>query len=193
MTDPDELGRAIESIARALDGVAARWAIGGSMASATHGEPRATNDVDVVAELDEPRARRLTQLLGIDFYADADIAAEAVRTRGSFNVIDKRSFIKIDVFVPPPGPMGMGQLDRRQFLEIVPSLGALPVLGPEDVVLQKLRWYEIGGRASDRQWRDIVSVLCASGGALDDRYLDEVAAGAGLADLLRKARLDAAS
>jgi hypothetical protein len=88
MTDPDELGRTLAAVAAALDGLAVPWAIGGSLASAAYGEPRATNDVDIIALLDERTAVGLTQRLGEGFYADAEAAREAARSRGSFNVID---------------------------------------------------------------------------------------------------------
>ena len=47
--------------------------------------PRATNDIDIVASLDATGARRLPGLLGTAFYADPDVAEEAVRRRASFN------------------------------------------------------------------------------------------------------------
>jgi hypothetical protein len=193
MNEADELAQALVSLADAFDALSVTWAIGGSLASAAHGEPRSTNDVDVIALLDEARARQLTTLLAPTFYADADAAAEAVRARGSFNVIDNRSILKIDVFVPADGPLGAGQLDRRRSLDLLPGVRAFPVLGPEDIVLQKLRWHHLGGAVSDRQWRDIVSVLRQGTGTLDDEYLDSAAASGGLGELLDRARRDAAS
>lgn len=191
MTDPDEIGRALVALARAFDALSVTWAIGGSIASAAYGEPRATNDVDVIAVLTESVARDFVQLLGADFYADADSAADAARRHSSFNVIDNRSFIKIDVFVPARGPLGSGQLDRLQILEILPGFGGLPLLGPEDVILQKLRGYRLGGGASDRQWRDIVSVLRIARDEIDHAYLDVVATSEDLSALLARARDDA--
>lgn len=190
MTDIDELAATLASLAEAFDTLGVVWAIGGSVASAFYGEPRASNDVDVIAMLDEANARRLPALLGDRFYADADMAAEAVRTHRSFNVIDTRAFVKVDIFVPAPGPLGCDQLNRRQHAVVLPRLGPLPILGAEDVVLQKLRWYRMGGEISDRQWRDIVSVLQLTRD-LDDTYLDGVAQATGLTELLRKARHDA--
>jgi hypothetical protein len=191
MSDLTELAATVVAVADALDATGAPWAIGGSLASAAHGEPRATNDVDVVAILDAAQARQFGRSLGGTFYFDEDMALEAVRARGSFNVIDKRVAYKIDVFVPGPGPLGSGQLDRRRNLDVFPGIRELPVLGPEDIVLQKLRWYVTGGEVSDRQWRDIVSVLRTIGPELDDTYLDAVAGPAGFAALLARARADA--
>lgn len=73
-------------------------------------------------------------------------------------------------------------------MRTLPLVGGIevPVLGPEDVVLQKLRWFAIGGEVSERQWRDLVAVLRA--GPLDDAYLDEVAEATGLEVLLTRAR-----
>jgi len=191
MTDPDEIGQALAVIARAFASLAVKWAIGGSIASAAHGEPRATNDVDIIALLTEKNARAFAQQLGASFYADADVAAEAARRHSSFNVIDNRTFIKIDVFVPAPGPLGAGQLDRLQMLPILGGVDDLPVLGPEDVILQKMRWYQLGGEVSDRQWRDIVSVLRIARDVLDIGYVLEVASENGLAGVLARARKDA--
>jgi hypothetical protein len=193
VTDPEELARALGAIADALDALGATWAIGGSLASAVHGEPRATNDIDIIARLSEASARQLAVRLGPDFYADPDVMAEGARARSSFNVVDTRSFIKIDVFVPPRGPLGEGQLERRVTLSVIPGLRDLPVLGAEDVVLQKLRWYQAEGRTSDRQWRDIVAVLRTGGDRLRADYLEEVAGTGGLGELLARARRDAAS
>jgi len=191
VTDPNEIAVALVAIADAFDVLAVTWAIGGSLASAAHGEPRATNDVDVVATLTPQSARQFAAQLGEAFYADPDVAAEAARSLSSFNVIDNRSFIKIDVFIPAPGPLGAGQLDRRQLLPVFQGVRPLPILGPEDVVLQKLRWYELGGGVSDRQWRDIVSVLRIGAASIDQVYLTEVAAHGGLTTLLDRARADA--
>ncbi len=188
MTETDELRATLESLLRAFDALAVRWAIGGSLASAAYGEPRASNDIDVIAIMDERGARRLPALLGEDFYCSEDAAVEAVRRHDSFNVIDQRSFLKVDVFVPGPGPLGAGQLGRRRELVLASGV-AVPVLGPEDTVLQKLRWFQLTGETSDRQWRDLVEVLRA--GDLDDVYLDEVAGKTRLDELLARARSDA--
>jgi hypothetical protein len=188
MTDPSELAVTLRALAAALDAAGVTWAIGGSLASAAHGEPRATNDVDVVALLDERSARAVVADLVPIFYADVEVAIDAVRRRRSFNAIDQRSFVKAVIFVPAPGPLGAGQLARRRAMQLIEGVAPLPVLGAEDIVLQKLRWYREGGAVSDRQWRDLVSVLGNLGPRADNAYLDAVAGPPGLAALLARAR-----
>jgi hypothetical protein len=188
MTAIEELAATLLALRAAFDALRVRWVVGGSLASAAYGEPRATNDIDVVAILDEATARQLGRLLGPEFYFSEDAAVDAVRAHDSFNVIDQRSFMKADIFVPADGPLGRAQLERARVLELIGGV-EVPVLGPEDVVLQKLRWFRLGGGVSDRQWRDLVQVLRRGG--LDDAYLDEVAEAVGLDQLLSRARHDA--
>jgi hypothetical protein len=75
MTDPQEIARALSELARAFDALSVRWAIGGSLASSAHGEPRTTNDVDVIALLSEEAARAFVASLGADFDVDSAAAA----------------------------------------------------------------------------------------------------------------------
>jgi hypothetical protein len=127
--------------------------------------------------------------LGATFYADEQMIADAIRRRSSFNVIDDDTVVKVDIFVPPPGAMGAGQLDRRRRVEIAAGF-AVWVLGPEDTVLQKLRWYRLGGSISDRQWRDICDVLRVQAAVLDFEYLESTAGAAGFRDDLDRAVAD---
>ena len=68
---------------------------------------------------------------------------------------------------------------------------ALSITSPEDIVLQKLDWFRIGGNVSEQQWRDVTALLRIRAGQLDDRYLDEWAKRMSLEELLTRARRDA--
>lgn len=124
--------------------------------------------------------------LGSDFYADEPAIREAITARDCFNIIDERSFLKIDIFVPPAGPLGEGQLARRRAYALPDGGPTVFVLGPEDTILQKIRWFELGGRTSDRQWRDVIGVV-RLGGELDLTYMREVAEASSLLPLLDRA------
>jgi hypothetical protein len=87
MTSADELGRTLAAIARSFDALGVRWAVGGSIASAAHGEPRSTNDVDVIATLSVQQARAMVEGLHETFYADRAAAEEAVRLKTSINLM----------------------------------------------------------------------------------------------------------
>jgi hypothetical protein len=185
-TAEEELRATLERVGQCFDQLNVPWAIGGSFASTVYGEPRATNDVDIIAELRPAHVAPFVASLGADFYADATMMREAIAARDSFNIIDERSFLKVDVFVPRPGPLGEGQLARRRSYALSAAGPTVFVLGPEDTVLQKLRWFELSGRTSDRQWRDIVGVV-RLGGDLDIGYLREVADASSLSESLARA------
>lgn len=63
------------------------------------------------------------------------------------------------------------------------------VATPEDLVVVKLEGYRLGGEVSDRQWRDVLSLLLLS--ASDVCYMRTWSAELGVADLLEWALQEA--
>ena len=61
----------------------------------------------------------------------------------------------------------------------------------EHTVLRKLEWYRRGGEVSDRQWRDVVSMLRIQRDRLDTTELKLWAERVGVADLMEAARREA--
>ena len=57
----------------------------------------------------------------------------------------------------------------------------------EDIILSKLEWYRLGGEVSDRQWNDVLGILKIQEGRLDHSYLQHMAVGIGVTDLLEAA------
>ena len=74
-------------------------------------------------------------------------------------------------------------------LELIRQVAADPrwTTSPEDHVLRKLEGFRRGGRESDRQWRDVVTILRARGDASDRDYLEDVAQPLELSALLEEA------
>jgi len=168
-------------------------AIGGSVASSLYGVPRYTQDADLTAEPFAGREEQFVQRFGGDYYVSLPAIRQANATRGSFNIIHGSSGFKVDVFIQKTRPFDRGLLARRLLKpDIDPSGNPLPVLSPEDVILHKLEWFRVGGETSDRQWDDILGVLRVQGDRLDSSYLDHWAVDLGVADLLAKARSEAA-
>ena len=178
----------------ALEALGIRYAVGGSLASSLHGVPRATQDVDVVAEVGLGQIDALAGALDKDFVVEPPAMREAVLRRSSFNIIDREEVFKLDVFVPGADPLARSQMDRRMRYELAGAPGAtLYLCCAEDTVAHKLYWYQLGGRVSERQWTDALNVLRVQAGALDMDYLNRVAAARGVAELLDKALAEAQS
>jgi len=179
--DPIEI--ATDTGAR-LDALGVAWVIGGSIASSVHGEPRSTQDVDMVVALLVRHVTPFARAMGPDYYVDADALRLAVTTGGSFNAVHFASAIKVDFFVASDDPFEAERLERRQRIEM-PN-GALYVDTAEHTLLRKLEWYRRGGEVSERQWRDVQAIARIQGDLLDLEHLRLWASRLGVLDLLQR-------
>lgn len=96
--------------------------------------------------------------------------------------------MKVDLFVVGGSALDEEQMRRRQRVEVTRDpVRHLYVHSPEDILLQKLRWYRLGGEVSDRPWRDVLGILLVQERGLDLEYLRRGAGVLGVSDLLVKA------
>jgi hypothetical protein len=173
-------------VARHLDAMGILHTIGGSIASSFAGEPRSTVDLDIVVALEERHVEALVAALSAEFYVDAEALRRAVRTHSNANLVHQSTQLKVDLFVAGGTPLDARQLARRLRVDLGEGR-RLYVHPPEDILLQKLRWYRRGGEVSDRQWRDIAGIVRVQGKRLDLEYLRDSAGILGVSDLLERA------
>jgi hypothetical protein len=179
------------AIVRVLDRLGIPYLVGGSLASSVHGIPRSTQDIDLLVELPGKLVSALAAELERDFYVDRDMIEDAVRRRASFNVIDLKTMFKVDLFVSDRRPLLVEEMARRQSIGLGEPPEPVQVCSAEDIIVQKLDWYEKGGRISERQWNDLIGVLKVRKGALDLEYLRRWSADLGILSLLEQALEDA--
>lgn len=190
--EPLEAVRITVQVTRELEKLGVSHIVCGSLASSVHGLPRATNDVDIVAVLTQAHVAPLVAALRDAFYIDGDMITDAIAHRSEFNLIELQTMFKIDVFVPMLDIVTRRELSRGQTVNLDQESNlSLRFATPEDTVAHKLRWYELGGRASDRQWLDAIGVLLVQRGKLDLAYLHETCELLNVSELLHKAFAEA--
>ena len=191
MTEPSELWAALVPFLEELEEMHVSYFIGGSVASSFTGLARATQDADVVADLRLAHAPPLCAALRDRYYLSEDTVLRAIKSRGSFNCIHLDTAFKIDVFTSASTAYARQCMARRVRLDVPEAERSLDFCAPEDIVLRKLEWYEMGRRVSERQWNDVRGVLRLQAGRLDLDYLRRWAKDLGLTELLERAFDDA--
>ena len=187
MKPPDIIEISLK-VVRVFEKLDIAYHIGGSLASSAFGVARATSDVDIVADIKQEQVSPIEESLKEEFYVDAEMIRNAIEHQSSFNLIHLETMFKVDVFVLKDQPFDK-QAFLRRFQKPVSedSSRQLFFATPEDIILNKLKWYKMGGCTSDRQWSDVLGVLKVQGEQLDMAYLKQWAEELGISDLLRKA------
>lgn len=154
----------------------------GSVASSYYGEPRSTQDVDIVIDPSSERLDEFVRDVGDSLYVDVSAARQAFRGRDMFNVVDTSTGSKADLILRKNRPFNVSEFARRRFAD---SEG-FTIASPEDVILSKLEWSKLG--ESERQFRDASNLYSLQRASLDEAYLDRWAEELGVADLLARVR-----
>lgn len=168
-------------VAEALDALSIPYFITGSCASISYGEPRLTNDIDIVADIS---AKDIPSLLGYfplpEFYLSEDAIREAIATRGQFNIIHPTSGLKVDIIIRKGSEYDGLQFERCQRIPLSKNKTA-NFASPEDVIVMKMEYYRMGG--SEKHLRDITGMMKISGKTIDCQYISLWAKRFGLAEI----------
>lgn len=186
LTDPISVALHVTSL---LQELGVPYLVGGSMASIVHGEMRLTNDLDLVADINEAQIPTLVAALQKEFYVDELSIRRAIRERKSFNLIYLPTVFKIDVFIHRGDAWAREQMRQSEAKALLYGDEATVrnVASAETMVLQKLLWFRKGGEVSERQWRDVQGILKVQGERLNVDYLRQWAVELQVSDLLERA------
>ncbi len=176
--DQPELLRFVTAV---LERLRVPYLVTGSMATIFYGEPRFTNDIDIVVRLPAARAAEFCRAFPpADFYLDEQSVREAIATHGQFNLIHAGGGLKVDFMVPPDTAFERSRFGRAVRARPGPDFEAT-FAAPEDVIIKKLEYYAAGG--SEKHLRDIAGVLKISADRVDREYISRWAAQLGLTDV----------
>lgn len=173
-------------VAKLLDDLSIPYVLTGGLAVTIWGQPRTTQDADLIAEVqlrDVPKLFAGLQGLSGAGYIDDLMMREAIEHNGEFNYIDPESGYKIDFWVPKESPFTRACFDRRVHVE----MDGYPiwVVTPEDLIVSKLDWWR---RGSAKSQYDIRWVMDAQGTRLDWQYIEHWSKLLGLDEQLQIAK-----
>jgi hypothetical protein len=144
----------LAKLTAALDRLAIRFHLTGGVTTIAYGEPRMTQDVDLVID---PLATvrqiepLLVELRAAGFLVDDETARRAVRDAGMFQALDLAESLKIDLY---PRELIPGELGRSVRLEVFEGV-FLPVASRPDAAASKLVWVSKGSHKSRRDLRQL--------------------------------------
>jgi hypothetical protein len=187
MKNPD-IVIAIEPVVKAFEELGVAYYIGGSVASSACGIPRATLDVDIIADLKPPQVRHFAEKLQAEYFIDEEMILRAIRRKSSFNLVHLKTMLKVDIFVVREDAYHQEALKRKkkEMLGEEQTPKEFYFASPEDVILSKLEWFSKGDNVSERQWNDVLGVFKVQQKLLNLQYLRHWAEILGLTGLLEK-------
>jgi hypothetical protein len=137
-----------------------QYMITGSVASMAYGEPRLTNDIDLVLALSESQLPRFIQAFPLESFYCAPLEVlkiECARAqRGHTNIVHHDSGFRADVYFFGEDALHQWAWPRRHRLLVTETL-TVSLAPPEYVIVRKLQFHQEGH--SPKHLSDIASML----------------------------------
>jgi hypothetical protein len=157
-----------------------RYAVTGAVASVIYGEPRLTNDIDLILDLLPNHVDDFATAFQLEtFYCPPPevIHAEICRAnRGHFNIIHHETGFKADIYASGSSELHQWVLSNRKPIAL--SGETIWVAPVEYVILRKLEYYREGG--SEKHIRDISGILEVSHAQINLTWLEDKITSMGL-------------
>jgi len=170
-----------------LDRHGLRYLVTGSVAAMAYGEPRLTNDIDLILEIGTRDLDSLAETFPEAAYylppADIILSELARSQRGHFNIIHQETMLKADVYLIGTDPLHHWAFQNARFMAIDGIL--VSFAPPEYVMIRKLEFFREGG--SEKHLRDIAAMLSEADSQIDMPYLVTAVQARGLTESWQRA------
>ncbi|HSM71343.1 MAG TPA: hypothetical protein VK851_07350 [Anaerolineales bacterium] len=172
---PLDLAGFLKLVIDALQAAGIEYLIGGAIAEWAWGEPRATQDLDLVVKIPIKSINRLSkELKKRDMLVPAEIIMDAVveeRADIPINAIHIYSGIKADLYPVREGDeLRQSAFQRREQVDYGPPIGKVYIHSAEDLILYKLIYFGLGQQS--KHSRDIAAILKSKKNELDLEYIE---------------------
>lgn len=148
----------LKDVVKRFDEAGIEYFLVGSLATMYYGRPRFTQDVDLVVRIKAKQVSQFENLFPIEEYycPPKEVLHDEVIRRGSFNLINQSSGIKVDIVIDKETDFYASEFTRRKKLTIAPGIEVF-IASPEDLILKKLDYYREG--QSEKHLLDIRDIL----------------------------------
>lgn len=159
----------------AVEAANVEYLVGGSVGLWAWGEPRTTQDFDLVVNLPFEQVYSLSkELEKREMPVPFDVIVDLLMMdEGDLpvNAIHLSTGYKVELFLLRSNdPYRRIALSRRLEADLGPTLGLVYVHSPEDLIIYKLRYHQLSGQT--KHMRDIRSILVTIGNELDYAYMN---------------------
>ncbi len=172
---PLDIASFLKVVIEALEAAGVEYLIGGAIAEWAWGEPRATQDLDLVINVPIEAVGKLSEELEKrNMLIPAEIILDSIledRADVPINTIHMYSGLKADLYLVRPGDeLRLSAFQRRQSVDYGPPIGQVYIHSPEDLILYKLIYFGISEQS--KHSRDIAAILRAKKNQLDFEYIE---------------------
>jgi hypothetical protein len=186
---PLDLAGFLKLVIEAMDAAGVEYLIGGAIAEWAWGEPRATQDLDLVVKIPIKSINKLSkELKRRDMLIPAEIILDSIledRADIPINAIHMYSGLKADLYPVREGDeLRQSAFQRREQVDYGPPIGKVYIHSPEDLILYKLMYFGLSQQS--KHSRDIAAILKSKKNELEMDYIEGWAARLGLSSLWKE-------
>jgi hypothetical protein len=186
---PLDIAGFLRLVIEALNAAGVEYLIGGAIAEWAWGEPRATQDLDLVVKLPIKAINKFSkELEKRDMLLPAEIILDTImenRADIPINAIHMYSGLKADLYPVREGDeLRQSAFQRREQVDYGPPIGKVYIHSPEDLILYKLMYF--GLRQQSKHSRDIAAILKSKKNKLDLDYIEGWAGRLGFGSLWKE-------
>jgi hypothetical protein len=152
---PDVFRNTLVRLLDVLERLRVRCHVTGGVTSVAYGEPRMTQDIDLVvdnAALGRVLPAFVAAVGEAGFFLDAAAVRTGVDDHSMFQLFDEAEALKVDVY---PRELIPGELDRSVMIEVFEGM-KIPCVARVDAAASKLVWASLGSHKSRRDLRRMI-------------------------------------
>jgi hypothetical protein len=179
----------LKLVIEALEAAKVEYLIGGAIAEWAWGEPRATQDLDLVVNIPIKAINKLSkELKKRDMLIPAEVILDSIledRADIPINAIHMHSGLKADLYPVREGDeLRQSAFQRREQVDYGPPIGKVYIHSPEDLIIYKLMYFGLSQQS--KHARDIAAILKSKKDGLDLDYIERWVTRMGLASIWKE-------